>query len=269
MRPKTILWSLAAVGAGMLVYGAAVEARRLTLRRFTLRLHGWPSRLAGFRLAVLGDFHITDEASMELAHEAVLLALDSAPDMIAIPGDFVGYWKPSSPRMLGTALEPLLLMEGSVVAVPGNHDYYGGDPALLAAICHELNIKLLRNESWRHGGVQWVGVDSANAGEADPIGAFAHADPDEPTVVLWHEPDLAEWIPGGASLALSGHSHGGQFRFPGGWAPMKTRNGRRFVRGWYPKAPTPLFVTSGVGTTGPPSRFLCPPEVALLTLEPA
>jgi predicted MPP superfamily phosphohydrolase len=67
---------------------------------------------------------------------------------------------------------------------------------------------------------------------------------------------------------MSGHSHGGQFRFPGGYTPMHTDLGRAHPRGFYPDAPTPLYVSRGIGTTGPPSRFNCPPEVAILTLMP-
>lgn len=49
---------------------------------------------------------------------------------------------------------------------------------------------------------------------------------------------------------------------------MKTDLGRKYPRGFYPDAPTPLYVSRGVGTTLLPMRFLCPPEVAILTLEP-
>jgi uncharacterized protein len=66
---------------------------------------------------------------------------------------------------------------------------------------------------------------------------------------------------------ISGHTHGGQFRAPWGWAPMKTRNGERYLEGFFPDAPTPLYVSRGIGTTGPPSRLNCPPEVSVLSLE--
>jgi predicted MPP superfamily phosphohydrolase len=92
---------------------------------------------------------------------------------------------------------------------------------------------------------------------------------DLPKIVLWHEPDAVDFLPTGANLMLSGHSHGGQFVLPGGWAPKHSTMGRKYVRGFYPNAKTPIFVTSGVGTTFLPSRFNCPPEVAILTLNPA
>lgn len=269
MRIGRWLVGLGVTSLGILAYGALVESKRLAVDRYRLRLPHWPARLNGFTIALLADFHLRDRHSVDLAERAIALALDAEPDVVVIAGDFVGHWTEASPKMVGDVLEPLLLMEGRVVAVPGNHDYLGyGDPDLLAAICDALNIRLLRNESWMHQGIRWIGVDSFNAGHADPSVAFAGIDPkaSEPTIVVWHEPDLVATLPSGASLMLSGHSHGGQFLAPWGWAPMSTENGRRYVRGYYPGAPTPLFVTRGVGTTGPPSRLFCRPEVAILEL---
>lgn len=251
----------------MLIYGALVESKRLVLERRTLKLPHWPERLRGFRIAVLADLHLRDQHSLELAQRAVALALDESPDMVVIPGDIVAYWKADTPWLIGAALEPLLLMQGNAVAVPGNHEYWSGDAGFLDPILAELNIRFLRNENWNHQGICWVGVDSANAGEANPFLAMEGVEK-HPIVTLWHEPDMVDLLPLGSSLMISGHSHGGQFRFPGGIIPMKTKHGQKYIDGFYPEARTPLYVSRGVGTTGPPSRFLCPPEVSLLTLEP-
>jgi predicted MPP superfamily phosphohydrolase len=195
------------------------------------------------------------------------MALDEDPDMVVIPGDIVGYWKPESAGLIGSVLEPLLLMQGSAVAVPGNHEYWGGSPDLLKPILDELNIKLLRNEVWTHKGIQWAGIDSANEGRAEPVSTIASTHhKSNPVVSIWHEPDLVDWLPDGVDLQISGHSHGGQFRLPSGWAPMYTLNGKRYTDGFYPEASTPLYVSRGIGTTGPPSRLFCPPEVSLLEL---
>jgi uncharacterized protein len=261
-----VLLSAGAASAAMLVYGALYEANNLVLEERRLPLPGWPERLVGYRIALIADLHLRDRYSLELAQRAVAMALDARPDMVCLLGDYVGYWKPESARMLGECLEPLLLMEGKAVAVAGNHEYWGGDPSLLVPIFDELNIHFLRNEMWKADGIQWIGMDSETMGQADPNLAFDKIE-EGPRIVLWHEPDAVERLPqGSASLMLSGHSHGGQFRFPGGFTPMHTRNGRRYVRGFYPEAPVPIYVSRGVGTTGPPSRFNCPPEVSLLTL---
>lgn len=268
MRLRNLAFVLGAAGVATLAYGALVEARHVVFERLTLPLPGWPERLRGFRIALLADFHIGSVSSIELTNRAIAMALDEMPDMVVIAGDFVQDWRHQTPRMLGNCLEPLLLMEGNVVAVPGNHDYHRGNPELLGMICDELNIKLLRNQAWKHAGITWVGIDSGTEGMADPASAMMKAH-SEPSIAIWHEPDLVDYLPPGCQLQLSGHSHGGQFRFPGGFTPLHTDLGRKYPRGFYPNAPTPLYVSRGVGTTFIPSRLLCAPEVAILTLVPA
>jgi len=270
MRLRDWALLLGAAGAATLAYGALIEAENLVVERRTLRLPLWPESLSGFRIALLADFHIGSGVSVARAKRAIAMALEESPDMVVIAGDFVDYWRLPTPRLLGECLEPLLLMEGNVVAVPGNHDYYschGGDPALLTMICNELNIRVLRNEVWRHLGVTWVGIDSATVGRAKPVETMRLCD-SEPAIAIWHEPDLVHLLPPGCALQLSGHSHGGQFRFPGGFTPVHTDLGKLYPRGFYPDAPTPVYTSRGVGTTLLPTRLLCPPEVGLLTLVP-
>lgn len=259
----------------MLLYGAFVEAERLVVKRQTLRLPNWPRELDGYTIALIGDFHLRDQHTLALTKRAVDAAVEARPNMVVLAGDFVGYWKARSPWLIGEALEVLGSMNGNVIAVPGNHDYWGGDASLLTPICEELGIVLLRNESVVMDGIEWIGIDSLNARRADAEGAVGTAElgtrgsessPGQPAIAIWHEPDAVRLLPPGCDLMLSGHSHGGQFVFPGGFAPMTSRNGRKYRGGFYPNAPTPLFVTKGIGTTGPPSRFLCPPETVILTL---
>lgn len=249
----------------MLTYGCLYESNRLVVERKTLRLRGWKRSLNGFKIALLTDLHLRDPYSVDLSKRAVALALDAEPDMVVLGGDLVGYWKPTSEDMLAEVLEPLLLMDGSVVAVPGNREYWSGDPERLRPVLDALNIRLLRNESWHHAGIDWIGIDSANANKANPFDALQGVG-DGAAIVVWHEPDVVDSLPFEADLMLSGHSHGGQFRFPGGFTPMHSRNGQKYLSGFFPDTKVPLYVSRGIGTTGPPSRFLCPPEVSILTL---
>lgn len=256
-----------AASAGLLVYGSLYETKRLVLERRTISLPRWPTSLSGVKITLLGDFHLRDRYSFELAQRAVALALESKPDYVVLIGDYVGYWKLECVDMLGELLQPMRKMKGNVIAVPGNHDYWQGDASLLAPIFAELRIKLLRNAHWKHGGIQWIGIDSASARRDDPALAFAGVG-DGPRILLWHEPDPIDRLPFAVDLQLSGHSHGGQWRFPG-WTPIRTKLGDRYTDGFYARdGANPLYVTRGVGTTGPPARFRCPPDVSLLTLVP-
>jgi predicted MPP superfamily phosphohydrolase len=261
--------AVTATAVAALVYGALGESNRLVVEHYTLPLPGWPDELEGYRIAVLGDFHIGTSWSLDLTKRAVAAAMAEATDMVVLIGDFVNYWKRDRSGMVGEALEPLRLLKGDVIAIAGNHDYARGDSDLLAPIFEELDIQFLRNGSIKKGGITWIGMDSARTGDDDVDAAFRDVVQDgSPRIALWHEPDVVDRLPSGCALQLSGHGHGGQFRLPFGITPMHSIMGRKYPGGYYPDAPTPLFVTRGVGTTGPPSRFLCPPEVAILTLVP-
>lgn len=270
MKLKTaakFLTGLAAgAGAATLVYGALVESKRLQLVARSLELHGWPKRLDGYKIAVLADLHLRDQYSVDLAKRAVAMALDAEPDAIVLAGDLVGYWKPGVEEMLMEVLEPLILMSGAVIGIPGNHEYWSGVPERLAPIFDALNIKFLKNSHCRIHGISWIGLDSLISGEPTPLETLERAKGD-PQIVIWHECDAVDLLPPGSQLMIAGHSHGGQFKFPGGFTPMFTKLGKRYPEGFYPHARTPLYVSRGVGTTGPPSRLNCRPEVSLLTLR--
>ena len=88
------------------------------------------------------------------------------------------------------------------------------------------------------------------------------------TILLAHDPRrLTEAAALDVPLILSGHTHGGQVVLPvlGAIAAQKFPVAAGMVR----RDRTTLFVSRGVGTIYVPVRLNCPPEVALLTLQPA
>ena len=268
MRLRDLAFFLGGASAAMLVYGSLHEAKRLQLERHVLRLPLWPERLRGYKIAVLADLHLQGPWSKKHVERAIAMALDQNPDMVVLAGDVVEDWRRPREALVEDVLSPLLLMDGSVVAIAGNHDYYFGTADRLAPIYDRLNIKFLRNEVWVHHGISWVGIDSVLNGVPNPIETVLDIET-LPAISLWHEADAISNLPPGCALQISGHSHGGQFRFPGGFTPMYARLGKLYPGGFYPDAPTPLYVSRGVGVTGPPARFNCPPEVTLLDLHPA
>lgn len=272
-------FAFAGACAATLVYGAVTEANRLIVERRRFRLPGWPAERAGYRIALLADLHLHDASSVALAYRAAAAVVAEQPDITLFVGDLVGFWHSQSEAMIADALAPLRDSGACVLAVAGNRDSLIRSrvaPHATArqrlhryrAALHEQEINLLENQSVELDGIDFVGIGSATLGLADPVQAFSRAAPDRPRIVLWHEPDAVDYLGYAAHLMVSGHSHGGQFTFPWGWTPMHTKLGEKYVRGWYPQAPVPLYVSRGIGTTGYPARLGCPPEVAILELHP-
>ncbi len=87
-------------------------------------------------------------------------------------------------------------------------------------------------------------------------------------LLLWHEPDRAgESALAGASLQLSGHTHGGQVVVPGVGPLVLPPQGRKYPAGLFRVGGMPLYVTRGIGMLPPRMRICCPPEITLLTLR--
>jgi predicted MPP superfamily phosphohydrolase len=89
-----------------------------------------------------------------------------------------------------------------------------------------------------------------------------------PVLVATHNPDVFPDLPARVALTLAGHTHGGQV-----WLPLlgrlivPSRYGERFAIGHIVEDGRHLFVTSGVGTSIVPVRFMVPPEVSVLELD--
>jgi predicted MPP superfamily phosphohydrolase len=155
-----------------------------------------------------------------------------------------------------------------VVAIMGNHDYWSTVPRKVVEAFRESKVKMLLNQTFELDGVTIAGLDDAiqraQSYEFFPAGTVSKS-----LIALFHEPDFVKDMPKHVSLQISGHSHGGQVCLPFGKSMYTPYGARKYVAGFYPDARVPLFVSRGVGTTGPDYRLFCAPEVSVLTLRSA
>ena len=119
----------------------------------------------------------------------------------------------------------------------------------------------------RSGASRSISSASATGPGAAPTSRRSCAAPPGPIVLLAHDPRrLAEASALNVPLVLSGHTHGGQVVLPliGAVAAQKFP----VIAGIGRRDKTTMFVSRGVGTVYVPVRVNCPPEVAVLTLQP-
>jgi predicted MPP superfamily phosphohydrolase len=89
----------------------------------------------------------------------------------------------------------------------------------------------------------------------------------DPVILLAHEPDVFLRVPARVALTLSGHRHGGQVWLPVADRPLQhTRHKQRFPYGHYMRKGRHLVVSSGLGISAYPVRFMVPPEIGVVTL---
>jgi predicted MPP superfamily phosphohydrolase len=271
------VWPVAAiplVGLGVVVaYGTLYERHNLRDHTLEIDVPDLPSAFDGYRIVQLSDFHIGGNGwAADTVARAVKLAMAKRGDLIVLSGDFVE----TTPGIAACRdlLSPLRAPDG-IVAVLGNHDY--GDNAIrvqaLLEMLEGLAVRVLRNESMRiqRGASElWiVGVDDGYSGHDFLPKALVGVPSNARPVVISHYPDSAWRLgPGRWAVVLSGHTHGSQVRLP-----FIARYARehiaktRFSHGLYRVNRTPLFVTTGVGTSGHPLRLFSRPEVATIVLR--
>jgi uncharacterized protein len=253
------------------------EPNRPRLVRKEIALRRWPSRLDGFSIALLSDFHYDPYFSAHPLRAAIGMVNALSPDLIALTGDFVSEPIFGDPVRGADAAEPCvellrkLQAPHGLWAVLGNHDC-STDPGRVTAALRAAGIPVLNNRAVpiEHDGARfWLGgVDDVLEGSAD-IDATLHGAPtDEAVVLLAHEPDYADLVARyPVDLQLSGHSHGGQVRLPFMRPLYLPELARKYFSGLYRINALTLYTNPGLGTVTIPVRLNCPPEITLLSLR--
>jgi len=265
------LFGIGLGGALTIKYAREIEPQLLQIERVDVPLAGLAPGLDGTRVACLSDFHLHPYTQIELVRECVQLVNRLDADLACLLGDYV-FDRADAILELAPVLAGIQTRSGSF-AVLGNHDLWT-DPALIASTLEEHHTTVLSNAhrvlDLPGGHLVLAGLDDGWSGNPDLEQALAGA-PQATTLLMLHEPDLAEQYrdSGRVQLQLSGHSHGGQVRLPAIGAPFLPRYAQKYEQGLYDLGGMRLYVTRGIGVIGPPLRFNCRPEIALLTLRSA
>ncbi len=266
---RLLLKGLVGIGAGTLTgataHGFLYERHDLEVTRAALPVSGLPEALRGLRVGVLTDVHRSQTVSHEMVEAAVRALMAEAPDLVVLGGDYVSWRDARYVHPAAEALAPLHAPHG-VLAILGNHDDDHEMPAALAArgftVLKDARTRLtIRGETIDFAGIRFW---TYKVGEIAHVlrGSVPH------TILLAHTPKrLFEAQQLAVPAVISGHTHGGQIVLPG----LGAVAAREFpvIAGLARRNGTSIFVSRGVGTIYVPVRINCPPEVAVMTLEPA
>lgn len=268
--------ALAVVVLGGGIWGFWLEPASLRNEDHALTLAGWPARCDGTRVAVLADLHVgAPHIGLERLAEIIALTRAASPDLILLAGDYViqgvigGSFVPpeQTAKLLGTLVDAPM----GVHAVLGNHDWWFDGPRVIAAL-ETAGISVLEDTSTRvdvNGCRFWLaGVSDYWERAHDVDAALRNVPSDAPTLLFTHNPDIFPAVPQRVILTIAGHTHGGQVFIPGVGRPIvPSEFGERYAVGTIAEDGHQLFVSSGIGTSILPVRFLVPPEVSVLELR--
>lgn len=262
--------STVALGLGGLGLGAWLRTR-VELSNVTVNLPRLPAEFDGLTIAHLSDIHYGQFIPGDYVQRCVEIANSLQPDLIALTGDFTAGAKAHS-EPCGEILSGLKARIGKF-AVLGNHDHYNSAGRVTRAL-RQAGITVLIDEKEcleKKGEKLWLfGVDDLAHGNTDLVQLYRDCPANETRITLAHNPDFIDEYAHKqqhTDFMLSGHTHGGQIRFPLLGAPHMKLFGHEYVMGLQRREAMQIYTTRGVGTVGPPVRFLCPPEIVLYTLR--
>lgn len=262
---------VAVVGSVVYYLLRHVAPFRPRLERIDIPLPPDAADLDGMRIGFVTDTHVGPFTSASDLHRGLAL-FDTEPiDLLLLGGDYVSESNLYAEAM-ATAFAPFTTRADlGLIAVMGNHDLPLGAGRVQSAL-ERTGIRVLRNAHeivvWNGAPLAIVGIDDTIVGHPDPERAFAGVPPGVPKLALWHEADFAEQAARyGAFAQLSGHTHGGQVRFPWIGPVWLPPDGKLRDVGFFEVEGMPVYISRGLGVYRPPVRFRCSPEVTVITLR--
>lgn len=268
--------ALATLGLGFVtgIYSWQIEPFWLEFVRKKMPIQNLPENLIGKKLMQISDIHIGDRFDYQYIIDSFKKAKEFQPDFVVYTGDFVNYETEKQFAQLNEVLPHFVKGKLGTFGVLGNHDYGKNWSENLVAeqIIAQLNsikIQILRNEKINFNGLNFIGIDDLWSTNFDAEKAMKNYEPDSPTIVLCHNPDVCDldvWN-GYKGWILSGHTHGGQVKPPFLPAPILPVKNRKYSSGEINlKDGRILYINRAIGHLWQ-VRFNVRPEITIFQLE--
>lgn len=244
---------------------AFIQARDFKIVEYVIEKENVPVSWQDKQIVLVSDTHYGLVNHKRAAKRLVKNILEQKPDVVFVAGDFFDgpdvstkeiseYWKQVSD------IAP-------VFYIPGNHEEYGNYQKFLNG-AKEANFVVLEDGVYEYEGVTIAGITYRSKNEIGEALPFLNSLEDKKSdfsILLNHAPIFYEEVEKlGFDLMFSGHTHRGQF-----W-PLRYITRAiygEFHYGLNDFENLSVVTTSGVGTSGPPIRFLNTPEIVNIRLS--
>lgn len=266
---RYLIFSIITIIGILIAYGH-FNARKPVIRELTLTIPKHAGEISELDIALVSDLHLGSVLANKHLQRIVGKINGLEPDIIFMAGDvFDEDLNPVIQKDLGLGLKQLKAKLG-VYAITGNHEYIGGvDPAVDYLEKH--GIQMVRDSAvFIENSFYLIGREDrdkqrfSGKPRKDLPAIMTGVDKAYPSILMDHQPfTLNESLENGVDLHLSGHTHNGQI-----W-PLNYIINAIYEVGWgyVNKSGMHVYVSSGVGTWGPPVRIGTRPEIVHIRLK--
>ncbi len=271
-----IFLSLFAFGAGLGVWAVFIEPDQIKFKEYKIYIKDWSPELSGYSIAFLTDLHAgSPHIDLKKIRQITEQTNALQPDLILLGGDYmiqgVKGGTPVPSDQIASALSELKARDG-VFAVLGNHDHWENAPRMFKEF-NAQGLTMLENAAQPikigEDGFWLAGISDYTENAHDIKKALSAVNDNRPVIAFTHTPDIFPEIPARIALTLAGHTHGGQVYVPFLGRPViPSKYGQRYAIGLVKENNRQIFISSGIGTSIIPVRFLTPPEVSVLKIYP-
>jgi uncharacterized protein len=237
-----------------IILSGYINTRTLEINTLNIEIPAKNSSLKELNAVLISDIHLSSINSDRFAKEIMKKINELHPDIVFVGGDLVDDKAAVlREKEIGFSFREIISPLG-VYGITGNHEYINGVDSSVNYM-KELKVIPLRDSSITiKNGFVVIGREDRSRGlkRRIPLKELVeNSEKNLPVILLDHTPfQLEEAMENGVDLQLSGHTHHGQM-FP---INLITSKIYELSQGYKKKGNTQYYVSSGVGTWGPPVR---------------
>ncbi len=267
-NPRTsgaVFFAVTTLSIAAIMYVGSLKFRYPVITKQEITINKSAGNISSMRIVAISDLHLGYLIDRRYAKRYVDLIMEQEPDLVVFMGDIVD--AEINPLTNQKTHEEFLRLNPpyGVYGCTGNHEFRYQAEAKINWLNNDANIKMIRDSAVLINNAFYIvgREDYVYSPRADlkTIIEQQSVDTSMPMIVLNHTPDnLNEEMENGADIALYGHTHDGQI-FP---FNILTRLMFEVSSGYKQKGNTHVFVSSGVGLSGPQYRIGTKSEIVVL-----